>query len=80
MGWVRLAGLCVAVGVVLRLARINPLAPDFDPARAALSIGRSVLELLGWAVMNGWAPLLTGAVVVLPVWLLWRLASLPFRR
>ncbi|MBI1341197.1 hypothetical protein GC169_13435 [bacterium] len=78
-GWVRLAFLSIAVGAVLRLAQVNPLAPDFSLPRALGSIGESIIDLGGWAILNGWAPLLTGALIVGPVWFLWRLISLPFR-
>ena len=33
-----------------------------------------------WAVKNFWKPWLAGASIVLPLWVLWRLASLPFRK
>lgn len=79
MGWIRLAMLSVVVGVIVRAAGVDPLAPDFTFTGALQSIGRALGELAGWAVANGWLPLLVGAAIVAPVWLLWRLLSLPFR-
>jgi hypothetical protein len=79
IGWLRLAALSVLVGVVLRLAGVNPLAPEFSLGGAASAVGRSAVDLAGWAISNGWAPLLTGAVVVAPLWLVWRVVTLPFR-
>nr|WP_233350943.1 DUF6460 domain-containing protein [Hyphomonas sp. ND6WE1B] len=29
---------------------------------------------------NFWKPALAGATIVLPLWILWRLVSLPFRK
>jgi hypothetical protein len=41
---------------------------------------RSLASLARWAVTNFWKPALAGAGIVLPVWFLWRLVSLPFRK
>jgi hypothetical protein len=78
-GWIKLALLCLAVGSVLRVSGINPFAPDFTLGGAAVSLGHALVNTTLWALANGWAPALIGAVVVLPLWLLWRLLSLPFR-
>ena len=44
------------------------MAANFNPAAA------------GWAIRNFWKPALAGATIVVPLWVLWRLISLPFRK
>jgi hypothetical protein len=80
MGWVQLLIVCVAVGAVAETSGINPFAPNFSLGGAATAAATASLNVLGWAMTNGWRPLLTGAIVVLPVWLVWRLVSSSFRR
>ena len=77
----RLGGSITAgtVGAVLRIADVNPFEPGFTLGGAAASLGRGVVNLLLWALANGWAPALIGVAVVMPIWLLWRLLSVPFR-
>jgi hypothetical protein len=79
-GWIKLAVLCLAVGAVLQASGINPFASDFTLGGAAASLGHALVNTALWALANGWAPALIGAIVVLPLWLLWRLLSVPFRR
>lgn len=80
MGWVQLLIVCVGVGAIAEASGINPFAPDFSLGDAATAAATATLDVLGWAMSNGWAPLLTGAIVVLPLWLVWRLVSSGFRR
>ena len=79
-GWIKLAGLCLAVGAVLQASGVNPFEPGFTLSGAAGSLGRALINTALWALTNGWAPALIGAAIVLPLWLLWRLLSVPFRR
>jgi hypothetical protein len=79
-GWVKLTMLCLAVGAVLRIANVNPFEPGFTLGSAVASLGRGVGNLLLWIIANGWAPALIGVAVVMPIWLLWRLLSVPFRK
>ncbi len=79
-GWIKLAGLCLAVGAVLRIANINPFSSGFTLGGAAASLAKAVGDIVVWALVYGWLPALIGAVVVMPIWLLWRLLSVPFRR
>ena len=72
--------LSVVVGMFL-------LALDFSADRQGLDIGGAILELaetffsaLFWLLRTFWKPFLAGAAIVFPVWLLWRLVSLPFRK
>ena len=83
----------VSVWQVLRLIVLSTLAGlfllslDFSPDRQGLNVGEALWELvqaafsaLLWIVKTFWKPLLAGAAVVLPLWLLWRLLTLPFRK
>jgi len=79
-GWVQLLIICVAVGAIAEASGINPFAPSFSLSGAATAATAGALNVLGWAMTNGWRPLLTGAIVVLPLWLAWRLVSSGFRR
>lgn len=79
-GWVQLVLVCIAVGAIAEASGINPFSPTFSLNGAATAAMTGALNVLGWAMQAGWRPLVTGAVVVLPIWLLWRLASAGFRR
>ena len=63
------------------------LALDFSPERQGINIGGALWELVQtlfsaflWMVRTFWKPLLAGAAIVLPIWLIWRVVSLPFRK
>jgi hypothetical protein len=79
-GAVKLTGLCILVGFFVMAANFNPASPDVDIPAAIASIAGQTLAAAGWAIRNFWKPALAGATIVLPVWILWRLASLPFRK
>lgn len=79
-GGVKLLGLCILVGFFVMAANFDPQQPSFHPLEALRSILRQTFAALGWALQNFWQPALAGAVVVLPIWVLWRLVSLPFRK
>ena len=85
--------LSVTVWQVIQLLVISTivglflLALDLSADRQSLNIDGALIQLfqsLGsaflWIVKTFWKPLLAGAAVVLPLWLLWRLVSLPFRK
>ena len=79
-GVLKLLGLCILVGFVVLAANFNPSSPDVNIPEAIASIARQALAAAGWAVRNFWKPALAGAGIVLPIWILWRLVSLPFRK
>jgi len=79
-GTLKLTGLCILVGFFVMAANFNPASPDVDIPAALASIARQALAATGWAVRNFWKPALAGATIVLPLWVLWRLATLPFRK
>ena len=79
-GMFKLLGLCILVGFVVLAANFNPASPDVNIPEAIASIASQTLAAAGWAVRNFWKPALAGAGIVLPVWILWRFISLPFRK
>ena len=79
-GTLKLTGLCILVGFFVMAANFNPASPDADIPGALAAIARQTIAAAGWAVQNFWKPALAGATVVLPLWILWRLISLPFRK
>lgn len=78
-GWIQLAFISLVVGAIIQSGGINPFGPDFSWSGAAASAWKSAVSLLGWAFDNAWLPLVTGMIVVAPIWLVWRLATVPFR-
>lgn len=79
-GSFKLIMLCVIVGFILLAMQFDPTSPSFD---ASETLGRFLQNAWAagrWAVTNFWKPALSGAALVLPIWVLWRLISLPFRR
>lgn len=79
-GAVKLVLLCILVGVIVMAANFDPRSPDVDVATLAGSLARDAWNAAVWSVRNFWQPALAGAGIVLPLWVLWRLVSLPFRR
>lgn len=79
-GAFKLVMLCVLVGFVLLAMNFDPADPAFDMTDAVGAFLKNLLATARWAVTNFWKPALAGASIVLPVWVLWRLVSLPFRR
>jgi hypothetical protein len=79
-GWVKLALLCILVGFLVMASEFDPSSPDVNVMGALQRFLQSAGSLAGWAATNFWKPALAGATIVLPIWLLWRLVSLPFRK
>lgn len=78
-GWIKLALLCILVGFFVLASEFDPTAPDVNVMGALQTFIASLGGLVSWAVRNFWKPALAGASIVLPIWLLWRAISLPFR-
>ncbi|MEM8635811.1 MAG: hypothetical protein AAGF33_12615, partial [Pseudomonadota bacterium] len=68
------------VGFVMLTMQFDPADPAFDASAAISELVRNAVASTRWAVTNFWKPALTGASIVLPIWVLWRLATLPFRK
>lgn len=79
-GLLKLAFLCILVGFFVLASQFDPRSPSFDAPSAFAAIAREAWVAAGWAVTHFWKPALAGATVVLPIWTLWRLVTLPFRR
>ncbi len=71
---------CVIAGLVMRFTGLSPWSGPPSASAAADNMWNRALEAAGWAVRMGWKPALTGATVILPVWISWRVITLPFRR
>ena len=79
-GWIKLALLCVLVGFFVMASEFDPASPDVNVMGAMQSFLASLGGLASWAARNFWKPALAGATIVMPIWLLWRAVSLPFRK
>ncbi|MEM6412103.1 MAG: hypothetical protein AAF683_11275 [Pseudomonadota bacterium] len=79
-GGVKLLLVCILVGFVMLTMQFDPADPAFDASAAISELVRNAVASTRWAVTNFWKPALTGASIVLPIWVLWRLATLPFRK
>lgn len=79
-GGVKLFITCVVVGFFLLALEFDPVAQDVNVLGALGDLVKNLFGAALWALKNFWQPLLAGASIVLPLWVLWRLASLPFRK
>ena len=79
-GALKLLGLCILVGFFVLASQFDPRNPDVDAGAAIASAARAAWSAAGWALRNFWQPALAGAMIVMPLWVLWRLVSLPFRK
>lgn len=79
-GAVRLTLLCVLIGVIMQIGNVTTSPQQFNVLNAIQEIWENTFAGLIWLIRNGWLPALMGATVVLPIWVLWRLVSLPFRK
>lgn len=79
-GTIKLIILCIVVGFVVLTMQFDPTSPDLDMGKALGVFVSNMIATAKWTVTNFWKPAIAGASLVLPVWILWRLISLPFRR
>ncbi len=79
-GAFKLVVTCVLVGFFLLALEFDPVADDVNVVGALGELLRNLFGAAVWAAKNFWKPLLAGASIVLPLWVLWRLVSLPFRK
>ncbi len=79
-GWVKLVLLCILVGFFVMAAEFDPTNPNVDVTSALGEFASTALAAARWAVLNFWKPAMAGASIVLPIWFLWRLLTLPFRK
>ncbi len=79
-GAFKLLLLCILVGMIVMAAKFDPRNPQVDLGAMTSSLARDVWNSAVWMARNFWRPALAGAGIVVPVWVLWRLVSLPFRK
>ena len=79
-GAVRLTALCVLAGIIIQIGDFTTQPEQISVANTIREIWENTFAGLLWLIRNGWKPALIGATVVLPIWVLWRIVSLPFRR
>ncbi len=79
-GAFKLVVTCVLVGFFLLALEFDPVGDDGNVVGALGELLRNLFGAAVWAAKNFWKPLLAGASIVLPLWVLWRLVSLPFRK
>ena len=79
-GWVKLVLLCVLVGFFVMVSQYEPEAAEIDVLSTLQRFFNTALIVARWAIANFWQPALAGATLVLPIWILWRVVTLPFRR
>lgn len=71
-GWVRLALICIFVGAIFQAGGFNPFAPGFTIGAGAGQILDGAIKIATWAAQLSAMPLILGALLVVPFWLLWR--------
>lgn len=76
----RLLGLSTLTGFFVLAFDFAPTGASFDPGGAFTAIIHRTFTAIGWALESFWKPALAGALVVMPVWALWRLVRAPFRK
>lgn len=79
-GTIKLIILCIVVGFILLTMQFDPASPSFDAAEALGLFVKNAWATAKWTATNFWKPAFAGASLVLPIWVLWRLLTLPFRR
>jgi len=75
-----LLGLSTLTGFFVLALDFAPTGTTFDLGGAVTAIFNRAFTAIGWAFDSFWKPALAGAVVVLPLWSLWRLVQMPFRK
>ncbi len=76
----RLLGISTLVGFFVLAFDFAPTGTTFDLGGAFTAIIHRAFTAIGWAFDSFWKPALAGAVIVLPVWALWRLMRAPFHK
>ncbi len=79
-GAVRLTALCVLVGIIQKIGWAEKQTREFDVWSTIQTIWQNTFDGLIWVIQHGWQPALMGATIVVPIWVIWRVISLPFRR
>ena len=78
-GYFQLVVICIVAGAILQAGGVDFFSPRFSLSGLAGSLFNGAMKVLGWALERGWQPLLAGGIIVVPLWLFWRLLTVPFR-
>ena len=76
----RLMAISILTGFFVLAFEFGAEGARFDIGRALTAIVHLCLTAIGWAIENLWKPALAGALVVVPIWAIWRLLRMPFRK
>lgn len=79
-GAIKLLALNIVVGFFVLASNFDPTSPDVNVGAALSELAQRTADALTWGVTHFWKPALAGAALVMPIWVLWRLVSLPFRK
>lgn len=79
-GTLKLVLLCILTGFIMLAMQFDPSDPSFNATDAIGALISNALATGKWAVTNFWKPAFAGASIIVPIWVLWRLITLPFRR
>ena len=71
--------ICLLVGMVMEVSGLPFNASQFSLSHTLTTIWQNLVGAILWLFGNGWWPALLGALIVLPIWAIWRLISMPFR-
>ena len=71
--------ICIVVGLLTRVGWSPEQTAGENMLDAAREIIVTIFSGLLWVLQHGWMPALIGALIVLPLWAIWRLLSYPFK-
>jgi len=83
VGLLQIAGLTavsVVLGLFLLSLNFDPNSDGLNLRGAVWSVIQGIFQSVLWLVGTLGKPFLAGAAIVVPSFLMWRLASLPFRK
>ncbi|MAI90182.1 hypothetical protein [Ponticaulis sp.] len=72
--------LCIVVGLIVRMGGFSNEAGQITIFSVLNQIWQNIFSAALWLLRQIWMPALIGALIVVPLWAIWRLVSFPFRR
>lgn len=72
--------LCIVVGLIVRMGGFSNEAGQITIFSVLNQIWQNIFSSALWLLRQIWMPALIGALIVVPLWAIWRLVSFPFRR
>lgn len=70
----------VLLGLFLLALDLDPNSEGLNLRGAVWGVIQGLFQSVLWLISTLWKPFVAGAAIVVPAFLLWRLASLPFRK